>query len=166
MQIILDNQTGLQQPDINKLQRVAEYILTQQQHPTDIISVGVFIVDSATIRQINNDYRHKDKSTDVISFRLIDNPNFVPITSENFPIDYDCDTNTIYLGEIFICQQIAEEQALEYNHSLEREVLELFSHGMLHLLGYDHETDAEREIMHQYELDIVNNLDKIITKAR
>ncbi|MBR7091354.1 MAG: rRNA maturation RNase YbeY [Clostridia bacterium] len=166
MQIILDNTTPITTPDADMLSSVADYVLTQQNQPTQNISVGVFYVNAEDIQRINNDYRGKDYATDVISFRLIDNPHSLPITKENFPTDYDATLDTIYLGEIFICHEVAEAQALEYAHSTEREILELFAHGMLHLLGHDHENDTDREVMHTFELDIMNNLDKIIKKAR
>lgn len=165
MQIILDNSTGIDLPTELVLQTIADCILTKLHQPKKTISVGVFYVDESKIQEINREYRAKDKPTDVISFRLIDNPNFLRITPRNFPLDYDKDTKSFYLGEIFICYEVAKIQAKQYLHSVDREILELFIHGMLHILGFDHETDADREVMHQHELDIISNLDKILKKV-
>ena len=68
----------------------------------------------------------------------------------------------MYIGEIFICSEVAEEQAKEWGHSTNREVAELFVHGMLHILGYDHEEENERKLMKESELAHTKFLDKII----
>lgn len=165
MQIILDNSTTATLPPAQVLQAIADCVLTKLHQPQKSITVGVFYVDANKIQEINREYRAKDKPTDVISFRLIDNPNFLRITPRNFPTDYDRDTRSFYLGEIFICYDVAVLQAKQYLHSADREILELFIHGMLHILGFDHETDADRAVMHQHELDIISNLDKILKKV-
>ena len=165
MQIILDNSTTANLPTKEVLEAIADYILTKLHQPKKTITVGVFFVNENKIQEINREYRAKDKPTDVISFRLIDNPDFLRISPKNFPTDYDRDTHSFYLGEIFICYDVALIQAKQYLHSVDREILELFIHGMLHILGFDHETDTDREIMHQHELDIISNLDKILKKV-
>ncbi len=92
----------------------------------------VNIVDSKTIKHINKKYRNKDKVTDVISFANRDSKDlYVPL-----------------LGEVYICLEQAKKQAREYNHSLKRELCFLFTHGLLHLLGFDHtNTKDEKEMM-------------------
>lgn len=85
----------------------------------------IFVTDTR-IREINEIYRKIDKVTDVISF---------PDKEEN------------YLGDIFICLNQAKKQAYEYEHSLKREIGFLAVHGYLHLLGYDHQTPEEEEVM-------------------
>lgn len=103
----------------------------------------VNIVSATQIKKINKQYRKIDKVTDVISFANRDDKTmFVPL-----------------LGEIFICLDQAKKQAKQYKHSLQRELLFLFTHGLLHLLGYDHMTKKDEKVM----LNITN---KVIANAR
>lgn len=101
----------------------------------DDVEVSCVIVDDEYIHQINKDYRHKDASTDVISFALEDSQEF---EIEGMPRN---------LGDIFISVDHAKKQAEEYGHSIDREMSFLFTHGLLHLLGYDHmNLDDERKM--------------------
>ncbi len=97
----------------------------------DDAEVSVSFVDNDEIRQLNNQYRNKDASTDVLSFPL----------GENGVYDLNNETNAYLLGDIVISLETAYKQAQVYGHSLEREVGFLTVHSMLHLLGYDHEVD-------------------------
>lgn len=98
--------------------KITNNTLKIKQH----LEFDVNIVSKAKIKKINKTYRHKDKVTDVISFAYWDNKEVI----------------TPLLGEIYICLDKAKSQANEYGHSLKREVAFLFTHGLLHLLGYDH----------------------------
>ena len=108
----------------------------------------VTIVDNERIHEINRDYRHIDRSTDVISFAFLDDKNEI-IPQDGSPIS---------LGEIIISYQKAEEQAKEYNHSLVKEMSFLFVHGMLHLLGYDHMKKEDEIIMFKLQDEILGGL--------
>ncbi len=110
--------------------------------------ISVTIVDNEEIRKINNKFRNIDKATDVLSFPLID------FNVESLPED----NSKIYLGDIIISIERAEEQAEEYGHSLDREIGFLTAHSMLHLLGYDHMIQEEEKIMFKKQEDILNNL--------
>lgn len=110
--------------------------------------ISVTIVDNEEIRKINNKFRNIDKATDVLSFPLID------FNAESLPED----NSKIYLGDIIISIERAEEQAEEYGHSLDREIGFLTAHSMLHLLGYDHMIQEEEKIMFKKQEDILNNL--------
>ncbi len=101
------------------------------------IEKGIFniiFVSNEEIHNINKEYRNTDRVTDVISFALEDNPDIV---YEDFRL----------LGDIYIAIDVAYDQAIEYNHSREREVCFLATHGLLHLLGYDHMTPLEEKEM-------------------
>ena len=101
------------------------------------IEKGIFniiFVSNEEIHRINKEYRSTDRVTDVISFALEDNEDIV----------YD---DFRLLGEIYIAINVAYEQAIEYNHSREREVCFLATHGLLHLLGYDHMEEEEEKEM-------------------
>ena len=95
--------------------------------------VSVTFTDDVRIRELNREYRHIDKATDVLSFPL----------GENGVYDINRDTGAKLLGDIVISIDHAEAQAEEYGHSLQREIGFLTVHSMLHLLGYDHETSEE-----------------------
>ena len=94
--------------------------------------VSITLVDDERIRELNREYRHIDRATDVLSFPTGDN--------EEDPAE-----GAVPLGDIVISLERAYAQAAEYGHSPEREVAFLCVHSMLHLLGYDHETSKEDE---------------------
>lgn len=106
------------------------------------VEFNIIFVDSDTIHEINRNYRHVDRVTDVISFALEDN--------ETITLDHRV------LGDIYICVERAEEQAKEYSHSFLRELAFLSIHGLLHLLGYDHMEKEEEKIMFSKQEDILN----------
>lgn len=94
----------------------------------------VILVDEDTIQRINKDYRKVDKVTDVISFAFEDNDKK----------EYN---KVRILGEIYICIPRMKAQAKEYGHSETREIAFLAVHGLLHLLGYDHMTKEDEDVM-------------------
>lgn len=112
--------------------------------------ISATIVDNEFIHNINRDYRNVDRETDVISFAFLD----------------DCEDRDavlkkkgdVVLGEIYISYEKAISQAKEYGHSLEREMSFLFVHGLLHLLGYDHMTKEEEEIMFPLQEKILSKI--------
>lgn len=113
--------------------------------------VSVVFVSKEKIQEINRTYRGIDRVTDVISFALFDNEDDIVFEDEEEEITT--------LGDIFICVDVMKEQAKEYGHSEKRELAFLAVHGLLHLLGYDHDTnEKEREMFAKQEL-ILNNLD-------
>ncbi len=117
------------------------------------VEVSVTLTDNEEIREINLEHRGIDKETDVISFPQID-------WSDDFlaPKDYtNVAIEDIILGDIVISTEKLEEQAKEYNHSLERELGFLVAHSMLHLLGYDHMEEEEERAM-------INKQEKILGK--
>ncbi len=118
--------------DYSYLNRVIESTLKHEDVSNAVFSI-VF-VDEKTIQEMNRDYRGIDRVTDVISFAFEDNEK----------VRY----NTIrVLGDIYICIPRMKEQAVSYGHSEKRELAFLTVHGLLHLLGYDHQTEDEEKIM-------------------
>ncbi|MBP2649682.1 MAG: metalloprotease ybeY [Firmicutes bacterium] len=110
--------------------------------------VSVVFVDDEYIRELNRDYRGKDMATDVLSFALDegDEPAVLDGPEESL------------LGDIIISIETAERQAEEYGHSLDRELAYLTVHGMLHLVGYDHEDEQDKVKMRQQEENILMKL--------
>lgn len=112
--------------------------------------LSVLIVDNDYIQELNCLYRNKNVPTDVLSFGMNE-------SSEEEPdIDFPGDVNII--GDIVISLEQASVQSKEYGHSLERELAYLLTHGMLHLLGYDHETEEEKTTMRNLEEKVMNSL--------
>ena len=104
--------------------------------------ISVTFVDDVKIHELNLKYRNIDRSTDVLSFPL----------GENGVYDVNRDTGAKMLGDIVISMEHAVAQAGIYGHSLQREIAFLTVHSMLHLLGYDHETEGiERVRMREKE---------------
>lgn len=108
------------------------------------IIFNVIIVSNREIHEINKKYRKIDKPTDVISFALED-------SKENF-------TSKIrMLGDIYISYEKVKSQALEYNHSLVRELCFLAIHGLLHLLGYDHMEKEDEIRMFELQKELLDS---------
>ena len=114
--------------------------------------IGVTLVDNQQIRELNMQYRNIDNPTDVLSFPLIDFECEV-----DDPFDYD--EEYLMLGDIVISLEKVVEQAEEFGHSLERELGFLCVHSTLHLLGYDHIEDKNRELMREKEEEILTSID-------
>ena len=106
--------------------------------------VSFIIVDEAKIWEINKQYRDIDRPTDVISFAGIDDTIDRKLPEE--------------MGDIFICREKVYNQAKEYGHSIEREFAFLATHGLYHLLGYDHQNETEETIMFTKQENILKKL--------
>jgi len=134
--IELDNQTSLN-IDKEVLEKIAQSLTNRE--------IELIITDNAGIQKLNREYRDKDKPTDVLSF-----PLETPFTEQSV---FD-----IPLGTIVISADLVREKAKSYGHTEQNELKLLFIHGLLHLLGYDHETDdgemrqKEREIIEAFGL--------------
>ena len=100
--------------------------------------IEVNLVSDEEIQAINKDYRGKDAPTDVISFAFLDSIETEVAIKGDVPR---------LLGEIMISYETAERQAKKYGHSMQREMKFLFAHGILHLLGYNHETIDQEKVM-------------------
>ncbi|WP_419677406.1 rRNA maturation RNase YbeY [Aliarcobacter lanthieri] len=123
--IDLDNQTNFD-VNLNKLEEISS-LLTKRE-------IELLIVDNPTIQEINKEYRQKDKPTDVLSF------------------PFEGDFEHLPLGTIIISIDFVKEKSTEYNHKDEDELSLLFIHGLLHLLGYDHEIDMGEHRQKEEEL--------------
>lgn len=110
-------------------------------------------VDDAKIHALNRDYRGKDRPTDVLSF-----PLFEASDEDGEAIIFPGEADVLALGDLVISIETAARQALELQHSLEREVAFLTIHGTLHLMGYDHVKDSERRLMFKWQDAIFEGL--------
>ncbi len=114
----------------------------------DEMDLSLIIVGKTKIRNINRDYRNIDRVTDVISFANIDSDDY----------DYLVEEGEVNLGDIFINVDRVKSQAKKYEHSIKREFMFLFVHGMLHLLGYDHMEKEDEKIMFSLQDKIIGEL--------
>ncbi len=124
--------------------------------------ICVTFVDPEEIRQINRTTRKIDRVTDVLSFPMIEyeKPGDFSVVEKGRVTDYfDPETGELILGDIVLCADKILSQAREYGHSVERELGFLTAHSMLHLFGYDHMEEAEREDMERRQEDILKQLD-------
>lgn len=110
--------------------------------------VSIILTNDAQIHEINKNYRHVDRPTDVISFALQESVE--PLIAGGPAINI--------LGDIIISVDRAKEQASIYGHSLRRELVFLAVHGMLHLLGYDHQEENDRLEMEEEQREIMEML--------
>ena len=111
---------------------------------TDPYEVSIIFVDEARIREINNDFRHIDRATDVISFAFSEGEGaeFAPYL----------------LGDIFICTDVVANHAEKYGTTFNEEMVFMVVHGILHLLGCDHHKKREREDMRNAENVVMKQL--------
>lgn len=116
--------------------------------------VSVLLVDDTQIQEINNEFRQLDKPTDVLSFPMLDFSGGRVIDNVG-----DSYLGTVVLGDIVVSLERASAQAEEYGHSFSREVGFLVCHSVLHLLGYDHETEDDRAVMRQKEEAVLELLE-------
>ena len=138
------NETGKEIQEIDKLQIYMEFVIKKLKIKKGIFNI--IFVTNEEIHKINKEYRKVDRVTDVISFALEDNKD---IEYKDFRL----------LGDIYIAIDVDYEQAIEYNHSREREVCFLATHGLLHLLGYDHMTEEEEKEMFGKQEELLNAYD-------
>lgn len=137
----LDFQTAF--PDLSSYEEVYTHLMEKTFHDLELTCepvVSVSLVDNQFIHQMNRDYRHIDRPTDVISFAFLDGIKNREKILKN-------PGQLCSLGDIYISVDKAKEQAIEYGHSLKRELEFLFIHGLLHLIGYDHMTPEDEKIM-------------------
>lgn len=138
--IILDLQIATSDsndiPSQDKIQQWLTFILPQFVNEAELT---IRIVDEQESQYLNNLYRHKDRPTNVLSF----------------PFESPVEMETPLLGDLVICKQIVQKEALEQNKSLESHWAHMIVHGYLHLLGYDHIDDNEAQEMESIEIDIM-----------
>ena len=143
-QIGMFNETDVELTEEEKMiQKLVKEVLKEEK--VRKAECNIIFVDNEKIHEINREYRHIDRVTDVISFALEDEMENEPSAQYEMRV----------LGDIYISVDRAKEQALEYGHSFLREICFLAIHGMLHLLGYDHQTTEDEKIMFQKQEEVL-----------
>ncbi|MBQ4339870.1 MAG: rRNA maturation RNase YbeY [Firmicutes bacterium] len=143
------NDENIQEASLIELMKKAgELCLEHEGIPNDDESteVSLSFVTKEEIREINHQYRDKDAVTDVLSFPQYESQE------EMLAEEYLC------MGDVMICPEKAAEQAEEYGHSYEREMVYLMVHSMFHLLGYDHMTEEDKQEMREKEEAVMEEM--------
>lgn len=142
---ITDNIDGL-------LKRAVEFSFALEKFtlPSEI---SFLLVDNGYIQEINKEHRGIDRPTDVLSFPMLE------IKNGKIDIDigdYNMDENNLLLGDIVISMERVKTQAEEYGHSFDRELAFLATHGIFHLLGYDHMDEQTEKVMMEKQEEVLD----------
>jgi probable rRNA maturation factor len=125
---------------IPALRRIARHVVSVGKVPP-VVEVGVVLADAETVQNLNRLYRGQDEPTDVLSFATKESEAFIEAPGE-----------APSLGEVIVCLPVAEAQAASRGQPVAGQVAHLLVHGLLHLLGYDHDaSEAESERMQTHE---------------
>jgi GTP-binding protein Era len=135
----------------------AEAALRKIGNRPEDVDVEITVTDEDGIKTLNREKRGVDAVTDVLSFQNLSVPK-LPLDKKLYPSDINFDDGSVIIGEIFICAQRAREQAEEYGHGIEREICFLTCHGMLHLLGFDHQTEEDEKKMMSLTEEILSSI--------
>lgn len=145
--------------DVKKLAECAvEETLTFVGCPYET-EVNLLLTENPQIRQINSEQRGIDRETDVLSFPMADYE--MPGEFEGFQEEtflFHPETGRLLLGDIVLSKEKVLEQAEEFGHSIEREYTFLIVHSMLHLMGYDHMEELQRQEMEELQRQIMKKL--------
>ncbi len=128
------------------LRRVAQTTLIHAGFGEKTVELSLVLADDSFIQNLNKTYRGKDAPTNVLSF-----PQFEPHELQGL-------TGEIPLGDIILAYGTLQKEATEQGKSFEHHAVHLTVHGLLHLLGHDHETETEAEMMEQLEIQILRTL--------
>ena len=144
-------------------QEVAEAVISETLDYEDCpyeVQVNIILTNNDEIQQINLEQRGIDAATDVLSFPMIEYayPSDFTVLEADGMDSFDPDTGELLLGDIVISVDKVIEQAEKYNHGVKREYAFLIAHSMLHLFGYDHMDELERETMEHKQEEILNRL--------
>lgn len=157
------NKIEVNEEFVEKLKYVIEFALKEEEVEVEC-EVSLVFVDNDEIKEINSSTRKIDKETDVLSFPMLEYENkkvFKEIYKDHEFSQSDFDGDELVLGDIVLSLEKALEQSKKFNHSYERESSYLVVHSVLHLLGYDHMNDDEKQVMRTREEEILNKLEII-----
>ena len=147
MNIYIDEGQELDCKMLEKMQEAGDFLMGEEGIDTDRAEISLTLVEPEEIKSLNAEYRNVDCVTDVLSFPQFEDKEQMPSEGE------------LCLGDVVICVERAQQQAEEYGHSFEREMVYLLVHSLLHLLGYDHMDDDEKAIMREKEEHVMEHVD-------
>ena len=139
---------------VEYIEKIVKSVAENEELYFDEIAVSITSASKEEIKNINKEYREVDKVTDVLSF-----PIFTKDELNNLKKQEDeKKIKEVELGDIIICLDVVKVQAVEYGTGILRELLYMITHGMCHLVGYDHIKDDERKEMRALEEKVLNEL--------
>jgi len=136
---------------VDRLRGIVEQVLTSE-NPGSFVELGLVIADQDKIRWLNRDYRGRDEPTDVLAFSAMEE------TGPEFPPFVPPPDGVQHLGEVIISYPQAVMQAEERRHPVEQEIAILIIHGVLHLLGYQHDEPERERQMRAREAEILSSI--------
>ena len=140
-------------PEATWLESLVEKVLIDQGVDSRA-ELGLVMVGQARIRQLNLSYLGQDEPTDVLSFSMLAEPSGAEIAPFVAPPD-----GIKHLGEVIISYPQAVIQAAEHRHSVQREIATLLIHGVLHILGFDHDEPERERQMRATEAEILSHIE-------
>jgi probable rRNA maturation factor len=126
---------------LKSIKNLALKILSREKKRQNL---NIILTDDKYITLLNRKFLEKNRSTDVLSFGMREGKKMIPESD--------------LLGEIYISLDRAQKQARDYHHSLQKEIMVLAAHGLLHLLGYDHKKRKQGELMRKKEEDYLSSI--------
>lgn len=131
---------------INKV--LEECFLVEKMQDSKIY-IDITLTNPENIKKLNNEYRNIDKETDVLSFPMFEKNEIEDVKKTEYRES---------LGDIVISIERVKQQAIEYEHSFEREFAYMLVHGFYHLMGEDHIEDNDKKVMREKEENVLNRL--------
>ena len=150
MLIYFDEEEQVSEELLRKMNEAAETCLAEEGVDPGSCELSVSFVSEEEIHDLNREHRGVDRKTDVLSFPQFEDLDDIEEGLGMF--------GEISLGDVVICRDVCAEQAKEYGHSYERELIYLFVHSILHLLGYDHEEPEEKAEMRKREEAVMDKI--------
>lgn len=142
--------------DIKKnIIEIVNKALNYNKIDVDTIYISIQSASKDEIKKINFEYRNIDSPTDVLSFPIFEKSELEEIVK----VEETKKIKEIELGDIILCLDIIKEQSIEYQTGLLREILYMITHGVCHLLGYDHILEDDKKVMRSLEEEILNSLE-------
>lgn len=139
-------------PNEEKLIKEVVSRVLEEEKVLPEVDVYITLTNNEEIHKINKEYRDVDRPTDVLSFPMYERDEIAGLKNDTN------DEIEKILGDIIVSIEKVREQAEEYGHSFKRELAYLVTHGMLHLLGYDHMIEEEKAVMRKREEEILETL--------
>lgn len=140
--------------------KIAEYILKNESIDVNKIYISIESATKDEIKNLNAEYRNIDKVTDVLSFPIFEKNELEEISK----LDNKKKIKEIELGDIVLCLDVIKQQSIEYETGMLREVLYMITHGICHLVGYDHIEESDKVKMRDLEERALNSVN--ITKNK
>jgi len=146
-------------PEVSWLHSIAEQVLVAE-HADSKVELGLVIVSQEKVQQLNLKYLDRDEPTDVLAFSMLPEPATGEEAKVDLPHFVVPPDGVLHLGEVIISYPQAVIQAEEHQHSVRKEIALLITHGILHLLGYDHDGPELERQMGTRETEILSSIEE------